>query len=131
MGIFDKIFEKKVSHKAMETKINWLPLTEQSQLGLIENNNEKTSILFKHSTRCIVSKVVLKEIEEKFESLNEDFDFYFLDLLNYRSISSAVAEQFSVQHQSPQLIVVRNGEVVAQDSHYDIVNLELAEYRNL
>lgn len=52
-------------------------------------------------------------------------DFYFLDLLKYRPISSAIAERFQVHHESPQIIVIKNGEVVYDESHMSIQMQEI------
>jgi bacillithiol system protein YtxJ len=61
----------------------------------------------------------LKQFENEFD-LADAVDAYYLDLLEYRPISSAIAEQFSVTHQSPQLILMKNGQVVHHASHSDI-----------
>ncbi len=123
MGILKKVFKK--TDKPERVAFSWKILQNSEQLNSIKNEEHKLSVLFKHSTRCIVSKVVLKEVEEKFKALDRQVDFYFLDLLNYRPISAAIAEQFDVEHQSPQVIVVFKGKVVAHESHYEIMSLDL------
>jgi len=47
-------------------------------------------------------------------------DFYYLDLLTYRPISNEIAEKFSVTHQSPQILVIKNGNAVFNNSHHSI-----------
>ncbi|WP_139957877.1 bacillithiol system redox-active protein YtxJ [Flavicella sediminum] len=127
MGILDKVFGKKEA-KEKQAKIDWIPLTSIEQLNSIIEKSEKTALLFKHSTRCGISASVLRKFETKNEGLREQLDFYYLDLLNHRDISAAMAEKFNVVHQSPQAIVVKNGTAVANESHYDIIGIDLENY---
>lgn len=127
MGILDKVFGKS-EHTPKKVKIDWTPLNSLEQLESVSNNLEKTAVLFKHSTRCGISSGVLRQFETKNEELNGKLDFYYLDLLNHRDISSAIAEKFQVFHQSPQAVVVKAGSTVADASHYDIINLDLEIY---
>lgn len=90
----------------------------------IEKSKEKFVVIFKHSTRCIISKTVLRNFEKAVEKYdNQDIDFYYLDLLNYRDISNAIAEKLNVTHQSPQMILLKNGEAIYNASH-DRISLE-------
>lgn len=77
-------------------------------------------VIFKHSTRCHISKRVLKNFEKQVKKSDKEAIYYFLDLLSYRSISDAIAERLEVQHQSPQMIVVQNGIAVRDASHQNI-----------
>ncbi len=98
--------------------------SENDLITAIENSNIKNVIIFKHSTRCIISKTVLKNFENEAENSNtENLDFYYLDLLNYRNISNEIAEQFNITHQSPQVILIKNEEAVYNASH-DGISLE-------
>lgn len=123
MGILSGVFGSKSENKETP-KINWIQLTSESQLeGL-----EKTSVLFKHSTRCSISSSVLRRFEKQSTELDGVADFYFLDLLNFRNISSAIAEKFQVMHQSPQAVVVKNNSLVAHGSHYDILEIDIQQF---
>lgn len=118
MGIFD-IFKSNDNSTEKQNK-PWVALTEESQLEeILEKSKTKTQAIFKHSTRCGISNMVIREFESKFPN-TEDADAYYLDLLNYRPISLAIANKFEVEHQSPQLIVVKNGVVTHHASHHDI-----------
>lgn len=102
------------------SKVPWIPLTSMEQLAeLSEQSFEKLVFIFKHSTRCGISRSVLKQFENDYD-IDIDVVAYYLDLLEYRPISAAIATQFSVEHQSPQLIVLKNGLVVHHASHSDI-----------
>ncbi len=99
--------------------MNWKTLTtEAGLLEAIEQSVTKPIVIFKHSTRCSISSVIKNRLE-KADSPAE-VDFYYLDLITYRNISNQIAEKFSVQHESPQVLVIRNKECVYDESHYGI-----------
>ncbi len=109
--------------------MNFKNLTDITQINeIVENSYLKTAVIFKHSTRCGISRMVLKEFEMQ-QNKNENLiDFYYLDLLNHRDISNKLAEQFSVEHQSPQILVLKNGQLKSHDSHYEILEVALELY---
>ncbi len=127
MGLFGNIFGKEQQEQEEKQSIHWIPLTELNQLDTI-NTSEKLTVIFKHSTRCIISKTVLREFESSFDLNAEDIDLYFLDLIQYREISNAIADKWLVVHQSPQLIVLKSGKVLAHDSHSDITKIDLKSF---
>ncbi len=119
MGIFNKLFgsEEKES-KEEQQALPWQELTSLEQLGHIEEiSKTKTQAIFKHSTRCGISRMVLRNFESSFDLNDDQVDLYYLDLLNYRDISSEIATRFQVFHESPQFIIIRNGETVHHSSH--------------
>ena len=103
----------------------WHKIESENDLNTaIENSNTKNVVIFKHSTRCIISKTVLKNFENEAENSNtENIDFYYLDLLNYRNISNEIDEQFNITHQSQQVILIKNEEAIYNASH-DEISLE-------
>ncbi len=126
MSLFSGLFGNNTSSEF--SKVPWIPLTTLSQIDqLMEESQKKPLLIFKHSTRCGVSRSVLKQFENEFD-LADAVDAYYLDLLEYRPISSAIAEQFSVTHQSPQLILLNKGKVVHHASHSDIDAQLLKKY---
>ena len=101
--------------------MNWRQLTSLSQLQEIkELSKDKPVAMFKHSTRCSISSMVKNRLESEWSFSDENLPIYYLDLLNHRDISAAIADQFSVTHASPQLIVVKNSESVYDNSHMSI-----------
>jgi len=99
--------------------MNWIPLTSPEQLEEIRiKSKEKPQVIFKHSTRCSISSMALSRLERS-ESV-AGIDFYYLDLIAYRNISAKIAEIFEVEHESPQILLVRNGECIYDESHYGI-----------
>ena len=107
-------------------KFLWTSLTGLAHLDNILNNATKPLLLFKHSTRCIISKTALKYFESNHQNFKE-VDFYLLDLLNHRDVSNAIAEKTAVIHQSPQIILMDQGKVIFSLNHSDIANVDLRE----
>jgi len=102
--------------------MNWITLTSPDQLEALraESKNQPV-IIFKHSTRCSISQTALNRLERNWKDDEmASVKTYYLDLLSYREISQQIAEQLDVEHQSPQVIVLRNGEAVYDRSHFDI-----------
>lgn len=132
MGIFNSIFGGKGTESVKDEKksyLNWIPLTTIEQLAEIKNQSKKEVILiFKHSTRCGISRMVIKQFEALFNEENQHLKVYYLDLLNYRNVSDEVGYTFQVMHQSPQLIVVKNEVSVYNASHYDITQTDLTRF---
>jgi bacillithiol system protein YtxJ len=132
MGIFGNMFggtEGTEPKSKKKSYLNWLPLTSIEQLETIKNESNTGAVLiFKHSTRCGISKMVIKQFEKLFTEENQHLKVYYLDLLNYRDISNEIAVKFQVMHQSPQLIVFRNGSVVHHASHNDITEIKLNRF---
>ncbi len=121
MSLFSKLFAKQ---EDAYSDFNWFPLLELSQLGeILEASKNKTQVIFKHSTRCGVSRGVIKQFEK--QTISENTDFYFLDLIAFREISNTIAQKFGVQHQSPQLIVIKNKKAIANASHHSILDMDL------
>jgi bacillithiol system protein YtxJ len=122
MGLMDKLFKSQRDIVKEElTGIQWEPLESVGQLDNIINNSEiKPKVIFKHSTRCGISRMVLNQFERGYEKNSDDVTFYFLDLLNYRDVSNAVAEKLNVVHQSPQVIILYNREILHIESHQGI-----------
>ncbi|QNM86429.1 bacillithiol system redox-active protein YtxJ [Polaribacter pectinis] len=132
MGIFNNIFGDKSEKETKPEKksyLNWIPLTSLEQLEMIKKESEIGAVLiFKHSTRCGISSMVIKQFEKLFSEEHENLKVYYLDLLNYRDVSDEVGYKFQVMHQSPQLIVVRNGVSVYDASHYEITQTDLSRF---
>lgn len=126
MSIF-KTFFGSSDEENTSSKINWLSLTNMEQLNKLSvASNEKPVLIFKHSTRCSISRMALKQFENEFILTEEEVTTYFLDLLSYRDISNEIASRFQVFHQSPQLILIKNGIAVYHVSHSDIDATDLS-----
>lgn len=120
MSFFKNIFSGSENQNDVTSKINWNDLTDLGQLNeIMALSNEKPVAIFKHSTRCSVSRMALKQFENEFDS-SDKVTPYFLDLIAFRDVSNEIANRFGVQHQSPQLILIKDGKAVYNVSHSDI-----------
>ncbi|MBG6188843.1 bacillithiol system redox-active protein YtxJ [Flavobacterium sp. CAN_S2] len=125
MSFFKNMFNSSEEKDSNENKINWNELTDLGQLNeIIAVSNEKPVAIFKHSTRCSVSRMALKQFENEFNS-SDKVTPYFLDLIAHRDISNEIANRFGVTHQSPQLILIKEGKAIYSVSHSDIDAEEL------
>ena len=96
--------------------VNWIELNAIQQLENIKELSKiRSQVIFKHSTRCAISSMALQRLERI--SPPDQIDFYFLDLLRYRSVSNKIAVEFYVHHQSPQILLIRNMECIYEESH--------------
>jgi bacillithiol system protein YtxJ len=102
--------------------MNWNQLTEASQIAQIKEESKQHPVLIiKHSTTCSISNTALSRLERNYKpELVGKLKPYYLDLLSFRSVSNAVAEAFSVEHQSPQILLIKNGQCIYDESHFGI-----------
>ena len=124
MSIFNSIFgEPKPNSNS--SNINWNPLEDLGQIEeIITLSEQKPVIIFKHSTRCSISRMALKNFENEYD-LGENVTAYFLDLISFREVSNEIASRFNVVHQSPQLLLIVGGNSVYDVSHSSIDAQEL------
>ncbi|WP_299254544.1 bacillithiol system redox-active protein YtxJ [uncultured Lacinutrix sp.] len=127
MTMFGKLFGG--SKEPKEEKIlPWKQLTTVDQLNVIEKLSKgKTQVIFKHSTRCGISKMVMNQFVSAFD-VDINLDLYYLDLLSFREVSNEAGFKFQVMHQSPQLLIIKNGVAVAHASHGGINEIDLAKF---
>jgi len=105
--------------------MEWNHLTDLNQISDIKSK-PGYSLIFKHSTRCSVSMMAKKRFELDWEIIPEGTNLYFLDLISHRAISAQIAETFQVRHESPQILLIKDGECVLDASHSDISADEVA-----
>ncbi len=97
-----------------------IELKEETQLNnIFEDSNSLPmgALIFKHSTRCSISKMVLDRFRREWELPANEMSVYYLDLIKYRSVSNTISEKFGIIHESPQILVIRNGKCVYNASH--------------
>ena len=130
MGIFNNLFSSKdTSSEEKKDQLVWIPLTSEDQLIEIEQNSSKRpQIIFKYSTTCGISSMVLRSFKNSYSLEDNQADLYFLDLHRYRQVSNEVANRFKVYHQSPQVLIIKNGTAVTNESHGGITSLDLSRY---
>lgn len=109
--------------------MQWTTINNPSQISEIKSK-PGYSLIFKHSTRCSVSMMAKRRFEMDWDSIPEGTSLYFLDLISYRAISAQIAETFQVHHESPQILLIKDGECILDASHSDISAEEVAEVIN-
>lgn len=92
--------------------------TEQDLQDIINLSHQKPALIIKHSTRCPISSMALSRLERA--ETPQNIDFYYLDLLKHRNLSSKIAELFVVQHESPQILLIQQGVCTYHESHNGI-----------
>jgi bacillithiol system protein YtxJ len=120
MSFFKNIFSGSENQNNETSKMSWNNLTDLGQLDeIMALSKDKPVAIFKHSTRCSVSRMALKQFENEFD-FPDKVTAYFLDLIAYRDVSNEIMNRFGVQHQSPQLILIKNGKAIYSATHSDI-----------
>jgi bacillithiol system protein YtxJ len=118
MGFFKDLF----GSKQEQQQLNWKNLDDKLQIdNAIDVSFEKPVVIFKHSTRCGISRMVLNQFQNNAEFDEEKVLLLYLDLLEHRDISNEISNRFGIMHQSPQMIILKNGEAVHHSSHSAIV----------
>ncbi|MFT3795990.1 bacillithiol system redox-active protein YtxJ [Flavobacterium sp.] len=126
MGLFQGLFGNS-NDQPEQGNVDWNSLHNISQLQeIMKDSSQKPAIIFKHSTRCGISRMTLRRFEQEF-GLQDKVTPYFLDLLAHRDVSDAISQQFYVQHQSPQLLLIVDGKCVYNESHEGIDAAELGQ----
>lgn len=119
MGFFNKLFNGGDEQpKEERTPLPWQQLRTLEQLdAIVEDSKSRPVAIFKHSTTCGISRMVIRQFESQYDIDPTQMDLYYLDLKAYRDVSDEVGYRFQVIHQSPQLLLIKNGTAVYADSH--------------
>lgn len=119
MGLFS--FNK----KPRSSKLNWINITTVEELNeAIADTENGFGLFFKHSTRCNISAMALNNFESQWEE-NDQCKVYFIDLIAHRDVSNAISELTNVEHQSPQVILVKDKQAIYSHSHNGISAREI------
>ena len=131
MNFLKNIFKENTSNSTESTNENvkFFTLDNIEQFDEIDEISQtKPVVLFKHSTRCSISRMALKQFDAEFNYPEEKIDWYLLEVLNHRDLSNEIASRYNVMHQSPQIIVIRNGKAVFNASHDSISAEDLKQF---
>ena len=131
MNFLKNIFKENPSNSTAISKeeVKFFTLDKMEQFDEIDLISQtKPVVIFKHSTRCSISRMALKQFETEFNFPKEKIDWYLLDLLNHRDLSNEIASRYNVVHQSPQIVVIRNGKAVFNESHDSISAEDLKQF---
>lgn len=103
------------------TNINWTPLVEEAQLETIDEISQATPcLIFKHSTRCSISSVAKNRLEKHWKFSDDVLPAYYLDLISYRNVSNTIASRYGIRHESPQVLLIKDGRCIYSGSHFEI-----------
>jgi len=113
--------------------VNWLPLESIATLNKAIEDSATPQFnaiaIFKHSTRCPISFAAKNRLESSW-SFGEELPIYLLDLIEHRSISNQIAEEFDVRHESPQVLIIKGGKCIHHASHISISAKEIEKVIN-
>lgn len=128
MGLFD-IFKTKETEPT--PNLNWFTINSSDQLKELDRlSDDKLMVIFKHSTSCPISKMAFKRFQKEADFDTDKADLFYVGVLDQRDISNAIASHYGVMHQSPQLIIIKNGDVVHHASHSAIVPSSVNRFIN-
>lgn len=109
--------------------LRWITLESEDQLEeIIKDSHQTTQVVFKHSTKCPISKGRKEHLEKEFSIPENNASVYYLDVITHRPVSLAIADKWNIEHQSPQLLVLQNGKVVTHTSHEDITTTVVEDW---
>ena len=101
--------------------ITWINITSEKDVDALNRRSHEVScLIFKHSTRCPLSTVARMRIESDNNPPLDRLEYYYLDLIRYRQVSNYISTLYSVHHESPQILLIKDGECFYDDSHLDI-----------
>jgi len=130
MGIFGSVFGKKspMGQQQEEKQLPWVPLEKMEQLEqIMERSRQRPQLIYKHSATCGISSMVLRSFNASLDP-QWDCDMYFLTIQANRGLSREVEASFGVRHESPQLLILRQGETIFHTSHGAIAHADLTSY---
>ncbi|MDX1314095.1 MAG: bacillithiol system redox-active protein YtxJ [Eudoraea sp.] len=131
MGIWDSVFgNTREENSNKREPVNWSELGSSDELSaLIEASFNQPQLIFKHSMTCGVSGMTKRRFEADAGSFEDTFDFHLLVVQKNRDLSGQVAVQFQVRHESPQVLIVKEGVVASHASHWQIDSLDLSAFQ--
>jgi bacillithiol system protein YtxJ len=106
-------------------------LESKAQLESIKSQSNDTHLkgiaIFKHSTRCSISHAAWSRLQRQWLWDDSELPIYYLDLLNHRDISNVIALDFSIEHQSPQILIIKDGRCIYSTSHNGILAADIQQ----
>ena len=113
--------------------MEWNHLTETEEINKIkEESYVQAVLLFKHSTRCSISSVALSRFEKAWQNVVESNSIkpYMINVIKDRPVSNYIAEVWKIRHESPQALLIKDGECKYHASHFEIdINEVVGSFR--
>lgn len=106
--------------------MNWKTINSIKDIDIIiERSHLVPCLILKHSTSCPISAMAKHRLEGSWDIAPDAVEPYYLDLLRHRDISNYIASAFGVQHESPQVLLIKGGICTFDASHLDIRTADL------
>ena len=100
---------------------SWHTISKDLDLSTIDElSKNQYCLIFKHSTRCSISTIAQSRLEKNWDIDDAVIRPYYLDLIQYRNISNLIGTKYDVTHQSPQVLLIKDGISIYDSSHLDI-----------
>lgn len=101
--------------------IHWTHLEDLQQLDEANQVSMGQDImLFKHSTTCPISGAAKKRVESGWDFSDNQLKPFYIDLKTFRTVSNTIEDKYNVKHESPQVLIIRDGKCIYDASHFDI-----------
>lgn len=117
MGFLNRFFS---SEQAKEDSF-WRTVSSEEILDdILAPSNERPQVIFKHSNQCGTSFFAKKNLEVVNKTELEQVDLHLIDVIHQRMLSRYLSEKVGVRHESPQLFVLKEGQVIWSGSHHQV-----------
>lgn len=118
MGLFEKA---KDAFSNSSTDDIWNIIKDHSQVDdILEKSEKRPQLIFKHSHRCSICFVARGNLENASQDILEYADMHFLNVVHNRDLSDLIASELDIRHESPQVILIEDREVIMHASHGNI-----------
>lgn len=117
--------------KSNKEEFKWEEITSVEEVDEIHlASNEKIQVIYKHSRTCGVCYISRNSLEKMEDEIRQSIDLYMVDVIRDRPISQYIAEKYGIRHESPQMLIIKDGEVIWHGSHYKVKLDNLVENLN-
>ena len=104
------------------------PLVHIDELeAAIAESRERPVFLFKHSRTCGISCEALDELHAHVEDASPQATYKLITVQSHRRLSEETAARLGIRHETPQAILLRDGQPVWNASHFRITKRQLDE----
>lgn len=130
MGIWDRFSSRKTESDRTDDNISWKELSEGEQLeDIVATSFKRPQVIFKHSRTCGISSMARRRFEKTAEHHGDRLGFHVLVIQDNRELSNTISSRFEIRHESPQLLIIKEGRVVQHASHWQIEAVDLEDYQ--
>ncbi len=106
---------------ARDPEEHFVPVADWADLDrLFAESAQGPVVLFKHDFACPISANASRAVAAVPGAVP------LIDVERQKGLAAEVASRTGIEHESPQVIVLRNGQAVYSASHWDIIGVEVA-----